>query len=138
MAASYRDIITVEPGKRSGKPCIRGIRMTVYNVLSYLAAGMTHEEIIADFPSLTEEDILACLSYAAERERQTLVARAYGTRHRLEYNHRRPHSALGYRTPAEFAAGCAAASVRPTASLRQQHSRNPECLPLPVTQTVLS
>jgi len=76
MGVSYRDIITVEPGKRSGKPCIRGMRMTVYDVLSYLAAGMTHEEIIADFPSLTEEDILACLSYAAERERQTLVAHA--------------------------------------------------------------
>ena len=52
---------------------------------------------------------------------------------RLEYNHRRPHSSLGYQTPAEFAAGCAAASVRPTASLQQQHSRNPRCLPLPVT-----
>lgn len=70
---NYRDIITIEPGKRSGKPCIRGMRMTVYDVLDYLAAGMTHEEILDDFPYLTEEDILACLSYAADRERQILV-----------------------------------------------------------------
>lgn len=70
---NYRDIITIEPGKRSGKPCIRGMRMTVYDVLDYLAAGMTHEEILDDFPYLTEEDILACLSYAADRERQMLV-----------------------------------------------------------------
>jgi putative transposase len=65
-------------------------------------------------------------------------ARAYGTRYRLEYNHRRPHSALAYQTPAEFAAGCAAACVRPTASLRPQHSRNPERSPLPVPQPMLS
>lgn len=71
---SYTDILTLEPGKRGGKPCIRGMRITVYDVLSYLAAGMTHDEILADFPYLTEEDIRACLSYAAERERQTLVA----------------------------------------------------------------
>jgi uncharacterized protein (DUF433 family) len=70
---NYRDIITVEPGKRSGKPCIRGMRITVYDVLSYLASGMTYEEILDDFPYLTKEDILACLSYAAERERQTLI-----------------------------------------------------------------
>jgi uncharacterized protein (DUF433 family) len=69
---NYRDIITIEPGKRSGKPCIRGMRITVYDVLSYLAAGMTYEEILEDFPYLTMEDILACLSYAAEREQQTL------------------------------------------------------------------
>jgi uncharacterized protein (DUF433 family) len=74
MSTNYQDIITIEPGKRGGKPCIRGMRITVYDVLSYLAAGMTHEEILADFPYLTEEDILACLSYAADRERQTLVA----------------------------------------------------------------
>jgi uncharacterized protein (DUF433 family) len=73
MNASYRDTITVEPGKRGGKPCIRGMRITVYDVLSYLAAGMTHEQIMADFPELTSADILACLSYAADRERQTQV-----------------------------------------------------------------
>jgi uncharacterized protein (DUF433 family) len=66
---NYRDIITIEPGKRSGKPCIRGMRITVYDVLEYLAAGMTHQEILEDFPYLTEEDILACLSYAADREK---------------------------------------------------------------------
>ena len=65
---NYRDIITIEPGKRSGKPCIRGMRITVYDVLEYLAAGMTHQEILEDFPYLTEEDILACLSYAADHE----------------------------------------------------------------------
>ena len=57
----YRDIITIEPGKRSGKPCIRGMRITVYDVLSYLAAGMTYEKILEDFPYLTKEDILASL-----------------------------------------------------------------------------
>ncbi|MDP2999935.1 MAG: DUF433 domain-containing protein [Bryobacterales bacterium] len=65
----YRGIITIEPGKRGGKPCIRGMRIAVYDVLGYLAAGMTHEEILADFPYLTNEDILACLAFAAERER---------------------------------------------------------------------
>jgi uncharacterized protein (DUF433 family) len=65
----YRKIISIEPGKRSGKPCIRGLRITVYDVLSYLAAGMTHEEILRDFPDLTEEDIRACLAFAADRER---------------------------------------------------------------------
>jgi uncharacterized protein (DUF433 family) len=69
----YQDILTIEPGKRGGKPCIRGMRITVYDVLSYLAAGMTHDEILADFPYLTEQDILACLSYAADREQQTLT-----------------------------------------------------------------
>jgi uncharacterized protein (DUF433 family) len=65
VGASHQDIITMEPGKRGGKPCIRGMRITVYDVLSYLAAGMTHEEVLADFPFLTEEDIRACLGYAA-------------------------------------------------------------------------
>jgi uncharacterized protein (DUF433 family) len=71
---TYGGIITIEPGKRGGKPCIRGMRITVYDVLSYLASGMTHQEILDDFPYLTKEDILACLSYAADRERQQLVS----------------------------------------------------------------
>jgi uncharacterized protein (DUF433 family) len=66
----YAKIITMEPGKRSGKPCIRGTRMTVYDVLEYLASGMTEAEILADFPSLTTEDIRACLAFAADRERK--------------------------------------------------------------------
>lgn len=75
MSAPYQTIITLEPGMRSGKPTIRGMRITVYDVLSYLAAGMTPQQILADFPSLTEDDIKACLSYAADRERQLLVAK---------------------------------------------------------------
>jgi len=71
---SYENIITIEPGKRSGKPCIRGMRITVYDVLEYLASGMTHKEILDDFPYLTEEDILACLAYAADREKRLMVA----------------------------------------------------------------
>ena len=70
---SYEDIITIEPGKRGGKPCIRGMRITVYDVLEYLAAGMSHGEILDDFPYLTEEDILACLRYAADREKMLMV-----------------------------------------------------------------
>jgi len=66
----WRKLITIEPGKRGGRPCIRGMRITVYDVLSYLAAGMTQDEILADFPYLTADDIRACLSYAAEREQQ--------------------------------------------------------------------
>jgi len=73
MSASYRAIITLEPGKRSGKPTICGLRMTVYDVLSYLAAGMTHQDILTDFPYLTEDDIRACLSSAADRERQMVM-----------------------------------------------------------------
>ena len=60
---NYEHLITVEPGKRSGKPCIRGMRITVYDVLEYLASGMTEDEILADFSELTREDIKACLSY---------------------------------------------------------------------------
>jgi uncharacterized protein (DUF433 family) len=73
MSTDWRSLITIEPGKRGGKPCIRGMRITVYDVLSYLAAGMSEQEILDDFPYLTAEDIRASLSYAAERERQMLV-----------------------------------------------------------------
>ena len=65
----YRERITIEPGKRSGKPCVRGLRITVRDVLEYLASGMTIEEVLHDFPDLTKEDIFACLAYAADRER---------------------------------------------------------------------
>lgn len=66
----YRKLISIEPGKRGGKPCIRGLRITVYDVLDYLASGMTEAEILADFPDLTREDIRACLAFAADRERR--------------------------------------------------------------------
>ncbi|MGH8520907.1 MAG: DUF433 domain-containing protein [Gammaproteobacteria bacterium] len=72
----YRQRITIEPGKRGGKPCIRGMRITVYEVLEYLASGMTVEEVLADFDYLTREDIQACLAYAADRERHQLIANA--------------------------------------------------------------
>ena len=70
----YRERITIEPGKCGGKPCIRGMRITVYDVLDYLASGMSHQEILDDFPDLTEEDIRACLSFAAARERRLFAA----------------------------------------------------------------
>jgi uncharacterized protein (DUF433 family) len=73
----YRDIITIEPGKRSGKPCIRGMRITVQDILEYLASGMTEDEILNDFPELTHEDIRACIAFAANRERQLAVAEQY-------------------------------------------------------------
>lgn len=66
----YRSIITIESGKRGGKPCVRGLRITVYDVLEYLAGGMTPAEIVADFPDLALEDIRACLAFAADRERK--------------------------------------------------------------------
>lgn len=72
----YKDIITIEPGKRSGKPCIRGLRITVYDVLEYLASGMTPDEILNEFDYLTKEDIQACLAYAADRERRQLIVNA--------------------------------------------------------------
>jgi uncharacterized protein (DUF433 family) len=70
----YQDIITFEPGKRGGRPAIRGMRIAVADVLGWLAAGMSHEQIVADYPELTEEDIRACLAYAADRERRLLTA----------------------------------------------------------------
>ena len=70
---NYKDYITIEAGKRSGKPCIRGMRITVYDVLSYLASGMSTEEVLDDFPELTKEDILACLAYAADAEKRLLI-----------------------------------------------------------------
>lgn len=70
VGMDYREIITIEPGKRGGKPCIRGLRITVYDVLEYLAGGMKEEEILSDFPDLTREDIQACLAFAADRERR--------------------------------------------------------------------
>ena len=72
MTVDYTKIITLEPGKRSGKPCIRGMRITVSDVLEYLASGMSAAEIVADFPELTHDDIHACLAFAAERERRLL------------------------------------------------------------------
>lgn len=72
----YRAYITIEPGKRGGKPCIRGLRITVYDVLDYLAGGMTPEQIVEDFPDLTLEDIRACLAFAADRERKLFAGSA--------------------------------------------------------------
>ncbi len=69
---NYQHLITIEPGKRGGKPCIRGLRITVYDVLEYLASGMSEDEILKDFPDLTLEDIKACLAFAADRERKLI------------------------------------------------------------------
>ena len=69
----YRAIITIEAGKRGGKPCIRGLRITVSDVLDYLASGMTEAEVLADFPDLTVQDIRACLAFAADRERRLMT-----------------------------------------------------------------
>ena len=69
----YLKYITIKPGKRGGKPCIRGMRITVYEVLDYLASGMTEAEILADFPDLTSEDLKACLAFAADRERKLVT-----------------------------------------------------------------
>jgi uncharacterized protein (DUF433 family) len=68
----YRSVITLDPGKRGGKPCVRGLRITVYDVLEYLASGMSEDEILADFPDLNRDDIRACLAFAADRERKLI------------------------------------------------------------------
>lgn len=73
---NIQEIITIEPGKRGGKPCIRNMRISVYDVLGWLASGMTFAEIQSDFPELTENDILACLAFASQREHQTLYLKA--------------------------------------------------------------
>jgi uncharacterized protein (DUF433 family) len=70
----YQRIITIEPGKRGGRPCIRGMRITVADILGWLAAGMSHQDILSDYPELTEEDIRAALAYAADRERRVVAA----------------------------------------------------------------
>lgn len=71
----YQRLITLEPGKRGGRPCVRGLRIAVSDILGWLSSGMTHEEILSDYPELTEEDIRACLAFAAERERRVVAAR---------------------------------------------------------------
>lgn len=70
---NYQDIITIEPGRRGGRPTIRGMRIAVGDVLSWLAAGMTYQEILSDYPELNEADIRACLAYAADRERRLVT-----------------------------------------------------------------
>jgi uncharacterized protein (DUF433 family) len=69
----YQKYITIDPKKRGGKPCVRGLRITVYEVLEYLASDMTEEEILDDFPDLTREDLKACIAFAADRERRLMV-----------------------------------------------------------------
>ena len=71
---NYLNVITIESGKRSGKPCIRGMRITVADILEYLASGMTEEDVLRDFPELTKNDIRACLAFAAEREKKLMMA----------------------------------------------------------------
>ena len=72
----YRSIITLEPGKRGGKPCVRGLRIAVEGVLGWLASGMSTEEILTDYPELTRQDVLACVAYAAETEKYSVWVRA--------------------------------------------------------------
>lgn len=72
----YQDRITIEPGKRGGKPCVRGLRIAVSDVLDWLAAGMTEVQILEDYPELEAEDIRACLAFAAAREHKTLTLTA--------------------------------------------------------------
>jgi uncharacterized protein (DUF433 family) len=70
----YHDIVTIEPGRRGGRPCIRGMRIAVADILGWLAAGLSHEQIRSDYPELTEDDIRAALAYAADRERRVVTA----------------------------------------------------------------
>ncbi len=70
----YREIITIDPEKRFGKPCVRNLRITVYDVLGWLASGMSRKDILDDFPELTQDDITACLAYAADKERKIKIA----------------------------------------------------------------
>jgi uncharacterized protein (DUF433 family) len=72
---NYQQIVTIESGKRGGRPCVRGLRIAVADVLGWLAAGMSHQQILAEYPELTEEDIRACLAYAADRERRIVAAK---------------------------------------------------------------
>jgi uncharacterized protein (DUF433 family) len=72
----YRDYITIDPNKRGGKPCVRGLRITVYEVLEYLASDMSEEQILADFPDLTHNDLKACIAFAADRERRLVTVPA--------------------------------------------------------------
>lgn len=72
---NYQQIVTIESGKRGGRPCVRGLRIAVADVLGWLAAGMLHQQILAEYPELTEEDIRACLAYAADRERRIVAAK---------------------------------------------------------------
>ncbi len=76
VVTDYRDIITIEPGKRGGRPCIRGMRITVADILGWLAAGMSHEQVLDEYPELTENDIRAALAYAADRERRVVTSAA--------------------------------------------------------------
>ena len=76
QSVDYRKYITIDPDKRGGKPCVRGLRITVYEVLEYLASDMTEEEILADFPDLTHEDLKACIAFAADRERKLMTVPA--------------------------------------------------------------
>jgi uncharacterized protein (DUF433 family) len=73
---NYRDYITMDPNKRGGKPCVRGLRITVYEVLEYLASDMTEAQILEDFPDLTREDLKACIAFAADRERRLITVPA--------------------------------------------------------------
>jgi uncharacterized protein (DUF433 family) len=72
-SGDYKDVITIDPNKRGGKPCVRGLRITVYEVLEYLASDMTEQQILADFPDLSREDLKACIAFAADRERELVT-----------------------------------------------------------------